>query len=281
MTRKTCRICKEEKELEKFQINRTYKDGRDGRCAECKNRLQRERRSMESEKEKIRAYCSTDKYKKRRKERKLENGGYFKIVQKRLEQVENRERAGRKFISKEEAIEFGLPRYFDGSICKRGHMAERSLANANCCQCAIEKSRTKSAKKRKAEYYQENKERLVEASVKLQRKMYKESPKAKAAVAIRNMLKRVLYKGERRKHGGSYEMMGFSHDDLIRDMESKFKEGMSWSNYGKWHIDHIVPVSWFINNGITDPAVVNALSNLQPLWAEENLSKGNSVDYLN
>lgn len=52
-----------------------------------------------------------------------------------------------------------------------------------------------------------------------------------------------------------------------------FEPGMSWDNRGEWHIDHIKPVCIFIREGETDPAVINALSNLRPLWAEENLSR--------
>lgn len=46
---------------------------------------------------------------------------------------------------------------------------------------------------------------------------------------------------------------------------------MSWENWGEWHIDHIKPVSKFEKNDL--PSVVNSLSNLQPLWAKDNLSK--------
>lgn len=45
------------------------------------------------------------------------------------------------------------------------------------------------------------------------------------------------------------------------------------------HVDHIIPISWFVGNNITDPAIINALSNLRPLWAKENLLKGAKLDY--
>jgi hypothetical protein len=48
---------------------------------------------------------------------------------------------------------------------------------------------------------------------------------------------------------------------------------MSWSNYGRWHIDHKKPISKFKDG--SNISVINALSNLQPLWAKDNLSKGN------
>lgn len=48
---------------------------------------------------------------------------------------------------------------------------------------------------------------------------------------------------------------------------------MTWENWGEWHIDHIKPVAQFIREGITCPKQINALSNLRPLWAHDNLSK--------
>jgi hypothetical protein len=68
-------------------------------------------------------------------------------------------------------------------------------------------------------------------------------------------------------------MLGYSADDLKYHLESKFKEGMSWSNWGEWHIDHITPVSKFDIG--TDVSIVNSLDNLQPLWQSENLIKSN------
>jgi hypothetical protein len=48
---------------------------------------------------------------------------------------------------------------------------------------------------------------------------------------------------------------------------------MNWFNHGEWHIDHIRPISSFDLD--TDPSIVNALDNLQPLWAIDNMKKSN------
>jgi len=65
-------------------------------------------------------------------------------------------------------------------------------------------------------------------------------------------------------------------------LESQFKPGMNWENYGKygWHIDHIRPQSWFKFESKNDPEfkICWALSNLQPLWAKENSFKGNRFE---
>jgi len=61
--------------------------------------------------------------------------------------------------------------------------------------------------------------------------------------------------------------------ELRAHLERSFKPGMSWSNYGQWHVDHIHPVCKFDLSRPEHRAAVNALDNLQPLWAAENLSK--------
>ena len=67
--------------------------------------------------------------------------------------------------------------------------------------------------------------------------------------------------------------LGYNNLKLKQRLECQFKDGMSWDNYGKWHIDHKKPISKF--NKCTDLKIINSLSNLQPLWAKDNLSKGN------
>jgi hypothetical protein len=63
---------------------------------------------------------------------------------------------------------------------------------------------------------------------------------------------------------------GCSADELKAYLESLFTEGMSWDNYGEWHVDHIRPVSSFKQE---EWKQINHYTNLQPLWAEDNLSK--------
>lgn len=69
--------------------------------------------------------------------------------------------------------------------------------------------------------------------------------------------------------------LGYSQADFINHIESLFKPGMSWCNRSEWHIDHIKPISAFLKEGVTDITLINALSNLQPLWAKENMEKYN------
>ncbi len=76
----------------------------------------------------------------------------------------------------------------------------------------------------------------------------------------------------------TFPSLGYTIADLINHLESLFLEGMSWENYGtRWHIDHKTPDSWFTYTSMECEGFKKswALSNLQPLWKEENLSKSN------
>ena len=77
------------------------------------------------------------------------------------------------------------------------------------------------------------------------------------------------------------DLLGCSVSKFKLYIESKFTEGMSWGSYGfyGWHIDHIIPCASF---DLTDPEQQRQCfhyTNLQPLWAEDNLSKGDKMPH--
>lgn len=80
-----------------------------------------------------------------------------------------------------------------------------------------------------------------------------------------------------------FRLVGWNMPEFRAHMEPLFEEGMSWSNHGDWHIDHVKPVSYFEFDDFNDKGFKKCwdLSNLQPLWALENLSKGGTNTYLN
>lgn len=83
------------------------------------------------------------------------------------------------------------------------------------------------------------------------------------------------------KSGSVSAMIGASVEDVRKYIEHLFKPGMTWKNWGRgwngsrqWHLDHIKPLASF---DLTDPsqfALACHYTNLQPLWAEDNLRKG-------
>jgi len=106
-----------------------------------------------------------------------------------------------------------------------------------------------------------------------QRKTYRHSylkdPKNKLANSFRGQIKRAL--SGNYKSGSWKTLLGCSIEFCKLHLESKFLEGMSWENHGTWHIDHIRPISSF---PIEELYKAFHYTNLQPLWAIDNLTKG-------
>lgn len=110
---------------------------------------------------------------------------------------------------------------------------------------------------------------------------FKERAKQDVSLAIRLKLRSRFRQAvkEGYRSGKIIDMLGCSIQEFRAHIESKFQEGMTWSNWTQygWHIDHIMPLSSF---DLTDPNEVAKsmhYSNMQPLWWHENLSKGSKI----
>jgi hypothetical protein len=104
---------------------------------------------------------------------------------------------------------------------------------------------------------------------------YNSNPKNKIKNSLRSRINQVLNK--QYKNPRTLELVGCDYEFLMNYIQSKFTEGMSWDNYGYygWHIDHIIPVS----SAKTKEEIYKLYhyTNLQPLWAEDNLRKSNKT----
>jgi len=77
------------------------------------------------------------------------------------------------------------------------------------------------------------------------------------------------------KKSRTHEILGCSYDDFKIYIEKQFKDGMTWNNKGAWHIDHIIPTC--VAKTEQELIKLNHYTNLQPLWAEDNLKKGSKI----
>ncbi len=97
---------------------------------------------------------------------------------------------------------------------------------------------------------------------------------------IRNMRCRTYHAlAGKRKKDTTKKLLGCNLEQARQHIENQFTEGMSWDNYGThgWHIDHIMPCASF---NLTDPEEQRKCfhyTNLQPLWAEDNLKKSDTI----
>lgn len=91
---------------------------------------------------------------------------------------------------------------------------------------------------------------------------------------LRTRLRAALKAQGIKKTTSTMKLCGCSLEKLKQHLESQFTEGMSWDNKGDWHVDHIKPCAAF---DLTDPEEQKKCfhyTNLQPLWALDNMRKG-------
>lgn len=77
------------------------------------------------------------------------------------------------------------------------------------------------------------------------------------------------------KVGSAVKDLGCSIEEFKQHIQKQFVEGMTWENYGEWHLDHIKPLSWFNLQDREQFLVALNYKNYQPLWAEDNKRKSN------
>lgn len=78
-----------------------------------------------------------------------------------------------------------------------------------------------------------------------------------------------------KKDSRTEKMLGADYHTVLRHIEASFSNGMNWRNYGKWHIDHVKPLS--SAKTIEDLLPLCHYTNLQPLWAIDNMKKGKKI----
>jgi ribosomal protein L40E len=124
------------------------------------------------------------------------------------------------------------------------------------------------------EYRQENKHKKYA----LEKEQYETNINFKLTGNLRRRLNIAIKKDI--KTGSAIDDLGCSISEFKNHIESKFTSGMNWNNWSRtgWHIDHIKPLASF---DLTDPSQLSKAchySNLQPLWARDNLIKGSKYE---
>mgnify|MGYP007028100074 CR=1 FL=1 len=139
-------------------------------------------------------------------------------------------------------------------------------------------------------YYRENAERQKEnvrrnkAKNPEKAREYRQRPETRIRKAQAKRIRAALSVNGTAKTYATLELIGCNALELKRHLEDQFQEGMSWDNYGNpngdhtdcWHIDHIKPLHGFDLTDSEQQKKCFHFSNLQPLWAKDNLEKGAS-----
>lgn len=207
-----------------------------------------------------------------------------------------------KTVSRAEAILTGQRFYLTGTPCKRGHVSVRRVSNCNCVECESDQNAKKA--EYKAKWYTEN----AEITKQRARESYERNRTARLAYAstyqkanirsvvdrrkkraeqdhvyalkerIRGLIRGCMKRAGTEKTSRTAEILGCSTERFKAHIERQFDHGMSWENFGLWHLDHIVPIS--SASTYDDVIALNHFTNFMPLWAKENLKKHANRVYL-
>lgn len=128
---------------------------------------------------------------------------------------------------------------------------------------------------RRKEYLEKNK-KIVNIKRNISEKKRRDNNSLyKLKVYVRNRIWFYLKKNNVTQKNTSFELVGCSPQELKIHLEEKFTQGMSWDNQGKWHVDHIIPLSSAKNE--EELYKLCHFTNLQPMWAIENIKKGSKI----
>lgn len=138
-----------------------------------------------------------------------------------------------------------------------------------------QKNRNRLCRKATA-WYVANKDRArVNAAIYMRKRRHSDVG-FKLITNLRRRLRRILL--GQVKTGSSIRDLGCSPTELRYYLEQRFLPGMTWENYGQiWYMDHIIPLSFFDLQNETEFKMAVRYQNLQPLWARENIQKGNRL----
>lgn len=257
---KQCIKCGEEKNLEDFYHKRSYKDGHLNTCKKCSNYYESIRRKNNIEK-----HRASDREKMRR---------YYK---NNREALIKKNREWRK-NNPEKAKEVKKKNY--------QKYREKNLVYSKDWASKNKEKRRIAFKKR----YAKNKDK-IRIGNRRRNVTYYQRKKNDSAYKLNRNISRGISNGLKGKKNGCHWkiFVDYTIDDLKKYLMRLMKKynklhpdekDMSWDNYGEWHVDHKIPKSVF---NFTKPEHTDfqrcwALSNLQPMWASENIAKSNKIN---
>lgn len=179
-----------------------------------------------------------------------------------------------EIISWKEACKRGLKRYFTGKPCSYGHVSERQASDRRCVACNKARAFYDPDYQREWRRTRKNAPKRVVVS---HYDRLRDDPEFRCVIIMRSM----MYRSQKEIPGTSglseISELGYEVSEFRAHIEKQFLSGMHWNNHGQWHIDHIIPIVEFVKSGVYDLKRVHCLSNLRPIWARENVRKGDRV----
>jgi len=249
-TMKKCSNCGETKELSEFNKNKYT-----CRCCDKEYR----KKYYKNNKDKIKEYHkkwrenNRDKYNKSKKKWNVNNKQKLSDIQ-RASYIKNRD----IILEKKKAK-------YQKSIEK--YSEERKKKKAEALIRRKIKDREYSKK-----YYQNNKQYYKDYRKKYEADRKKIDPLFLLSGNLRARTSQAFKRKSWHKGGNTEKLLGVPYEVAKQHIERQFTKGMTWENNGEWHIDHIIPLVSATNE--IELRKLCHYTNLQPLWAFDNISKG-------
>jgi len=250
---KRCTICGDTKPYSEFHRQSSSKDGHCGWCKPCKSIKKAEQYSADS-----------DRIKKRASDYRKENPAKASEAKKASyrKNIEHYKSRGKKYYADNREAILAYYREQRAANPEKKAESDRQYRDANREKINI----------RQAAYQRENWERIKG----YQREYWKRRAKQDPMCALKFLVRRrVLFAFSNHgypKDSNTSEMLGCDYATLKHHLESQFTPGMTWANRGEWHVDHRIPLASARNE--SELIGLCHYTNLQPLWAKDNLSKG-------
>jgi hypothetical protein len=264
MEKKICSNCNKTHPLNNFHKNSQTKDGLSYTCINCV----KEKYKNKNEDEK-----TLLKLKRSAKKRGIE----LEEVIKEHNTIKEAESLGMKYC-------YGCLNILDRSCFNKHHVSADGLLS-KCKNCNRENSRIYYKKNvdhianTKKEYLENNRDKIILRQSSYNKKRKGDDPIYHLTSNVRSRIKQFMKikKYKYKLKTPTMDIVGCSPTKLREHIEKQFTDGMTWDNYGTygWHLDHIIPLSTAKTR--EDVFKLNHYTNLQPLWATDNLKKGKKI----
>jgi hypothetical protein len=130
------------------------------------------------------------------------------------------------------------------------------------------------------EYREKNIDKIRQIKRNYEKNRKTADPLYKLISNFRTAIYQVLKESRVDKNQSYFDVLQYTPKELISHLEKLFTNGMTWENYGEWHVDHKLPITSFNVQEMGDEEFMKCwlLDNLQPLWGDENIRKSNKIN---
>lgn len=271
-----CKVCQKEKNIEEFRRLTGLRNKFNKLCEGCRAA------------QKVRNEANKERIKEYQKQYREQHKEYYSEYQQKWYN-DNKE-----LLLQHKAKVYDTKKYFNKERPKEGHRVctgcrgekpatlefFHKLKNgkyglsARCKECDCSKRREwakNNPDKMKASSQRSFAKRDKNKINELKRLKWKTDPFFRARNNINNRMHEIM------ENGQYSATIGCSGTELKKHLENLFQSGMSWENYGEWHVDHKYPLSVAYKEGEESFKKACHYTNLQPLWAVDNLKKSNKI----